>query len=168
MIMRIIVVILLSCTLLACTHTKDASKGADESTFGEQLIKHEASFRPSDYDPDPAQKSSKNTEQSTEQQQSATEYQAAVSLDLVPGFRVQVFSLTNIDEARAKKAEIEALVPEEWVYLEYESPAYKIRVGNFVNRFEADRFTKQMIERGYSEAWTVPARVFRNAPPPSR
>lgn len=165
--MRIVLAVALSCTLLACTHTKDTQKETDEATFGEQIIKYEASFRPSDYDPDPSQKSGKNLEGQAAEQQAPTEARAAAAEDQVPGFRVQVFSLTDIDEARTKKNELEGLLPGEWIYLEYESPAYKIRVGNFLSRFEADRFARQMTERGYSEAWTVPARVFKNPPPPS-
>lgn len=167
MIMRIVAAAILSLSLLACSITKETHKRSDEPSFTEQIVKYEVSFRPSDYDPDPNRNSGKSPLQSIDEPKAAPETETAISSEQVPGFRVQIFSLTNIDQAQAKKAEIEVLFPGEWVYVEYESPAYKIRAGNFLNRFEADRFAKQIIERGYSDAWTVPARVFKNLPPPS-
>jgi hypothetical protein len=165
MTMRIVVAAILSCALLACSRVKETEKGSTEPTFGEQIVKYEASFRPSDYDPEPGRKSETNPKQATTEEPKSSEGQSSAGSEQVPGFRVQVFSLRDIDEARAKKTEIEGFFPGEWVYLEYESPAYKIRVGNFLNRFEADRFAKQLIDRGYADAWTVPARVFKNPPP---
>jgi hypothetical protein len=170
MTMRIVVAAILSCTLLACSHMKETQKESSESTFNEQIVKYEASFRPSDYDPEPGRKSGTSPDQSTSEQPKTPEAQSSAGSEQVPGYRVQIFSLRDIDEARAKKTEIEGLFPGEWVYLDYESPAYKIRVGNFQNRFEADRFAKQLVDRGYTDAWTVPARVFKNPspPPPNR
>jgi len=165
MIMRTLVVTLLACSLLTCTPSKEVQKRVDEETFNDQIVKYEATFRPSDYDPDPDQKNGKVEDRSTEAQKESPGTQTTSSTELVPGFRVQVFSLSNIDEARAKKVEIESLFPGEWVYLEYESPAYKIRAGNFLSRFEADRFANQLRERGYDDTWTVPARVVKNPPP---
>ena len=86
------------------------------------------------------------------------------SLDMIQGYRVQVFSSTNIDEARAKKAQMDLLVQGEWFYLEYESPSYKVRAGNFATRFEADRFARMLSEQGYADCWAVPRRIYRQPP----
>jgi hypothetical protein len=94
----------------------------------------------------------------------------AISMELVQGFRVQVFSTLNIDLARMKKEEVELLMPEDWFYLEYDPPAYKIRGGNFTTRVDADRFARMLIEKGFADSWAVPQRVYkappRRIPPP--
>jgi hypothetical protein len=84
----------------------------------------------------------------------------------VSGFRIQVFSTTDIDEAGVKKGEAELLFPGEWVYLQYDQPSYKIRVGNFLRRYDAERFRTLAVEKGFGGAWIVPSRVLKNPPPP--
>jgi hypothetical protein len=83
----------------------------------------------------------------------------------VPGYRVQLITTTSIDEANEKKALAESLFPGEWFYLQYDQPTYKIRAGNFVSRFEAERFRGMIAERGFAGAWVVPERVFKQPPP---
>jgi hypothetical protein len=84
----------------------------------------------------------------------------------VSGFRIQLFSTTDIDEAAVKKGEAELLFPGEWVYMQYDQPSYKIRVGNFIRRFDAERFRTLAVEKGFSSAWIVPSHVLKNPPPP--
>jgi hypothetical protein len=86
--------------------------------------------------------------------------------DQAPGYRVQLISTTSIDEAKARKLYAESLFPAEWFYLQYDPPTYKIRAGNFLIRFDADRFRSQAVERGFAGAWVVPEHVFKNPPPP--
>jgi hypothetical protein len=81
---------------------------------------------------------------------------------MVQGFRVQVFSSTSIDAVRTKREEFESLFPEEWFYVEHHAPSYKLRAGNFLNRFEADRFARTLADQGYTEAWAVPEKVFKS------
>ncbi len=150
---------------IGCGTSKEASRtGAHEP--GEENNPYEATFHPSDHDPNIhilLGEDRDTTQQQSETQPGVTPSQPA---ELVAGFRVQLFSSTDIDEAQAKKAEAEALFPNDWIYLVYDPPTYKIRAGNFLARFEADRFLKQATEKGYQDAWVVPAKVFSNAPPP--
>ena len=81
------------------------------------------------------------------------------------GFRVQIYSSTSIDEANAKVAEVQGILPMEWFYVVYDAPAYEIRAGNFLKRFDADKFVRQLSDRGYRDAWVVPEKVFKNPPP---
>lgn len=85
-------------------------------------------------------------------------------MDLVQGYRVQVYSTQDIDLARAKKEELELLIPEDWFYLEYDPPAYKIRGGNFLTRLDADRYVRILVEKGFANSWPVPARVYKSPP----
>lgn len=153
--------------LAGCAAPKETAKPAP--ALDETLKRYEAEFRPSDYDPEPAGKAGRTgVETITEPDTSSVETTSGDSREMVPGFRVQIFSSANIDEANAKKAEGEASFPEEWFYVEYDPPTYKVRAGNFQNRFEAERFAKQASARGFQDAWTVPERVYKQPPPPSR
>ncbi len=164
--MRTILPLFLALTLAACAGTKQSQRPREEPTFAEQIVKYEASFRPSDYDPDATRQS-----RDTMAQRAATDSVAPDTLasteELTQGFRVQLFSSMSIDEAKAKKTDVEEAFPGEWFYLEYDPPAYKVRAGNFLSRYEAEKFVKQLEEKGFPGAWTVPARVFRNPPEPS-
>jgi len=155
------------CALLlaACAGTRQSQKAKDQPSFSEQIVKYEVSFRPSDYDPDPAKHPQTTPAQPAATDTAAADTESAVA-ELTQGFRVQIYSSLKIDDARAKKAEAETAFPEEWFYLEYDPPAYKIRAGTFLTRFAAERFVKLLLEKGFPGAWTVPARVFRNPPEP--
>lgn len=150
--------------LAGCGSTRETS--TEQTPSKEDDVRaFESSFRPSDHDP--------KTERNFAPILSTPETSAVAlplepaepaSLDMIQGYRVQVFSSTSIDEARAKKAEMELLVPGEWFYLEYESPSYKIRAGNFPTRFEADRFARVLSEQGYTDCWAVPQRIYKQPP----
>jgi hypothetical protein len=152
-----------------CSASKNSEQG---ESFEAKLRAAEANFRPSDHDPLP-EHSQKTPPGATDTVQAPSQAEAVMlpAGEMVQGFRVQVFSSTNIDQSRAKKAQLEELYPDEWFYLDYASPSYRIRAGNFLSRFEADRFARLMTEHGFSEAWAVPERVYKNAgrrpaPPP--
>ena len=84
---------------------------------------------------------------------------------VVQGFRVQLFSTPEIDEANAKKAQAEAAFPDEWFFVVYDQPTYKVRGGNFVNRSAADAFAKHLTQKGFPDAWTVPEKIVKNPRP---
>jgi len=162
--MRGCVLLVVALLTAGCGSTRQTSTDRTAST-GDEVRTYESSFRPSDHDP--------QTQKSMGPILSTAETSAVVlplepsepaSLDMIQGYRVQVFSSTNIDEARAKKAEMDLLVPGEWFYLEYESPSYKVRAGNFATRFEADRFARMLSEQGYADCWAVPRRIYRQPP----
>ena len=151
-------------SLAGCGSTRETSTGQIPSKE-DDVRAFESSFRPSDHDP--------KTERTIAPILSTPETSAVTlplepaepaSLDMIQGYRVQVFSSTSIDEARAKKAEMEQLVPGEWFYLEYESPSYKIRAGDFATRFEADRFARVLSEQGHTDCWAVPQRIYKQPP----
>lgn len=144
-----------------CGTTK-AVKGSEGKATQDEIREFESTFQPSDYDPAktlPADRHPRLVD--TSSVVSADDLAIPANQETMQGFRVQVFSTTNIDVARARKAEFEAAFPDEWFYLEYEAPTYKLRAGNFKNRFEADRFARTLTDQGFPEAWAVPEKVFK-------
>lgn len=169
--MRVMLLIAAALLIAGCGSTKESGKesqGASE----ESIRAFEAGFQPSDHDPLKPRTQDRNARRNDSTSTiAADDVLTPASSEMTQGFRVQVYSSTDIDAARAKKAELEAAFPEEWFYLDYHAPSYKLRVGNFMTRFEAERFARTLTDQGYAEAWTVPEKVFtapgkRKAVPP--
>ena len=79
----------------------------------------------------------------------------------VLGFRVQIYGTP--DEEIAREIRTEAILKfSEEVYLSYDSPYYKIRVGNCLTRFDAEDLQRQAVEKGFENAWVIRTLVLRN------
>ena len=84
----------------------------------------------------------------------------------VSGFRVQVFS-SNIqrtakNNAFAIEKQIQEVFPNQPVYVNYTSPFWKVRVGDFKTKAEAQTFRNQLIESVpglKSEIYIVPEQI---------
>ena len=85
--------------------------------------------------------------------------------DTVQGFRIQVFSTDNYDEAALTRDNLNVELPDLWVYMIYDAPAYKIRVGDYLNRADANLAVDFFVEKGFKDAWVVPDRVIKNPLP---
>ncbi len=82
----------------------------------------------------------------------------AMSLKEVQGYRVQIFVTGEEFEARA--VEEEALLQfDESVYLIFDPPNYKIRVGNCLTRTQANDLREKAVKLGYRDAWVVRSKV---------
>jgi hypothetical protein len=76
----------------------------------------------------------------------------------VPGYRVQIF--VSRDEFETRQMEEQALMSfEDSVYLIFDSPNYKIRVGDCLTRAEANELRQRAVARGYRDAWVVQCKV---------
>jgi hypothetical protein len=63
---------------------------------------------------------------------------------LEKGFRLLVISTTLRDEALAAKTKVYTAFPELKAYLFHQSPYYKVKVGNFKERKEADSYQSRL------------------------
>lgn len=79
----------------------------------------------------------------------------------VPGFRIQVFSGTSRDAASRQRADMFTLFPHREVVSFFDRPYFKVRVGAFYSRAEADQALRE-IRIMVPGAFVVPDRV----PPP--
>jgi len=160
----------LGCALIAgCSSSPESSRRGAPASEADMLARWEADFRPSDHDTLAAPAARAGAVQKAGLPDTAGGLPPAdTESELVPGFRVQIFSTTDIDEANQKKTEAEADFPSEWFYIQYDPPTYKIRGGNFLQRYEAERFARAAIEKGFTDSWAVPEKVLREPSPPSR
>jgi len=75
------------------------------------------------------------------------------------GFRVQIFA--GADEQSARMVEEEARGEfDARVYLSYDPPNYKVRLGDFSERNEADKIRQDAYRKGYRDAWVVPDQIW--------
>jgi hypothetical protein len=63
---------------------------------------------------------------------------------LFRGYRLQVLNTRSRDDAFKTKAMLLENFPDEKVYVLYQSPYFKVRIGNFITRSDADDFKNQL------------------------
>ena len=80
----------------------------------------------------------------------------------VMGYRIQLFSTDDFVSATAAHEQAMLEFSETGVYLAYDAPYYRIRIGDFQNRIDAESFLNRVVRMGYSDAYSVPSRVFSN------
>jgi hypothetical protein len=63
---------------------------------------------------------------------------------LFRGYRLQVLNTRSRDDAFKTKAMLLENFPDEKVYVLYQSPYFKVRIGNFITRDDAEDFKTQL------------------------
>lgn len=80
-----------------------------------------------------------------------TSADGTVQFHRMRGFKVQVFSgnnqRTSKDEAHRKQAQINAAFPEQETVVLFDSPFWRVRVGNFTTREEAEEAMQELRKR---------------------
>jgi hypothetical protein len=75
--------------------------------------------------------------------------------NFVRGYRVQVMISQDENELiKLKNTLLQSL--NEDIYIIFELPNYKLRIGDFISRKEAESFQEKIIKLGYRTAWVVP------------
>lgn len=79
---------------------------------------------------------------------------------IIDGFRVQVISTQDFNQANTL---LSALLQEfgTEMYIIFDSPYYKLRVGNFRSRGSAEKAKQRIIELGHKTAWIIRTKVRR-------
>lgn len=75
----------------------------------------------------------------------------------IEGYRVQIFFDSGSysgDRARVAKEEFEEEYPDVPAYVTWRAPNYRVRVGDFRTRLEAEKFL-QKVKRDYPNAWVI-------------
>ena len=71
------------------------------------------------------------------------------------GYRVQVLSTDDVDEATLVRAEIYEKASRKEVYVIFEPPFYKVKVGDFTSKSEAENLRFKLNQLGYTESKVV-------------
>lgn len=88
----------------------------------------------------------------------------------IEGFRVQLFATQEIEKAtlEAKEAEYRFAGDGVAVYIEFDSPMYKVRIGDCATREAAEQLRELSRQRGYFTSWIVKTKVNSTPALPSR
>ncbi len=76
----------------------------------------------------------------------------------IPGYRIQIFFGSNRPKAIEVKMDFSMKHPQVTSYLTYQQPNFKIRVGDFRTRLEAQKFLKE-IQGLYASSFIVPDEI---------
>jgi len=69
-------------------------------------------------------------------------------------FRVQIYASKSLDDAREYAAVVENLFPE-GIFIEYQAPYYKVRLGEFHSPKSGQAFLEKVKGMGFENAWLV-------------
>ena len=76
----------------------------------------------------------------------------------VKGYRIQVAISQDEKDLIDIKEKLEVVIKEN-IYIKFELPNYKLRVGNFDSRKKAEAYRNKVIQLGYRSAWVVPTLI---------
>ena len=62
----------------------------------------------------------------------------------IHGYRIQIYFGVNRQKASEIKLSFSSQYPDMSAYLSYQQPNFKIRIGDFLNRYEAQKFLKEI------------------------
>jgi len=71
------------------------------------------------------------------------------------GYRVQVISTDDIDVANLVRSELYEKTTRKEVYIFFEPPFYKVKIGDFTSKSEAENLRFKLNQLGYSESKVV-------------
>lgn len=77
----------------------------------------------------------------------------------INGFRVQIYKTETMSDSKEKQLLYAEMFGENSVKLVFEEPFYKIRVGNFRTRNEAETFQDELLRSGFRSTIVVPDKV---------
>jgi hypothetical protein len=148
-----------------CSSTSPSIRGEEpkqETSKGDtrSLAEYEATLNPVDYDQEVEVVEKTHVDEKKPQVPLAIPKDSlVVEEEVVQGFRIQVFSSSGVDEATLMKDILTDKFIGDSVYVVYDAPVYKVRVGDFLNRYEANQRLPEFTEKGYRDAWIVPDRI---------
>jgi len=92
----------------------------------------------------------------------STSFESVISLDSVQsvmeGYRVQVLATRYFERADSFAIVMKNTVSDS-VYVDFETPNYKVRIGDFIERESAESLQQDLVQMGYNSAWILRSRI---------
>jgi len=74
------------------------------------------------------------------------------------GFRIQIFESTVASIARAEAKRFQNILGDT-VYIDFETPLYKLRIGNFIDRKSAEKTISAISRLGAKDSWIIRTKI---------
>ena len=74
------------------------------------------------------------------------------------GYRLQIFESSSVEETNRTLQKFERSLKDS-IYMVFEAPLYKLRLGNFVTKKEAEKQKANLNKKGYKNIWIVRSRI---------
>lgn len=71
----------------------------------------------------------------------------ALKVQLVNGYRLMVINTSDRNQAMQVRSSLIRLFPEHKMYMVFQSPNIRIKIGNFTDKAEAEKVRKQLLEQ---------------------
>ena len=81
-----------------------------------------------------------------------------LKLNINEGYRIQIFESTVSSIALTEAKRFQNILGDS-VYIDFEAPLYKLRIGNFVERKKAERAIESIERLGAKDAWIVRTKI---------
>ena len=81
-----------------------------------------------------------------------------LKLNINEGYRIQIFESTVSSIARTEAKRFQNILGDS-VYIDFEAPLYKLRIGNYIERKKAERAIKSIVRLGAKESWIVRTKI---------
>ena len=80
---------------------------------------------------------------------------------IIEGFRVQVLATSSQENADRLRYELSIEYGKD-IYIVFDAPNYKVRIGNFIDRRLAEKLRLELINKGYPSSWIIRTRIEPN------
>jgi hypothetical protein len=155
-----LVVLTAGCTSSKPIQIEEKKKNETQKEIKVRLSDYEAKLNPADFDREiEVIQKARSEELKKQPPLEIPKDSLTVQEEVIQGFRIQIYSSSNVDEASVTKNLAAEKFIGDSMYVVYDAPVYKVRVGDFVNRYEANQRLPEFVEKGYRDAWIVPDRV---------
>ena len=81
-----------------------------------------------------------------------------LELKINEGYRIQIFESAVSSIARAEAKRFQNILGDS-VYIDFEAPLYKLRIGNFIERKKAERAIESIKRLGAKDSWIVRTKI---------
>ena len=81
-----------------------------------------------------------------------------LKLKINEGYRIQIFESAVSSIARAEAKRFQNILGDS-VYIDFEAPLYKLRIGNFIERKKAERAIESIKRLGAKDSWIVRTKI---------
>jgi hypothetical protein len=82
----------------------------------------------------------------------------SILINTIKGYRIQVAISQDEMDLVLIEEKLKTVIKEK-IYIKFELPNYKLRIGNFDSRKKAESYRKKIINLGYRSAWVVPTLI---------